>query len=593
MIETVDFSAEHMPKEEYKPAYDKAVDELVLLQQRAVRANVPIVLLFDGFEDAGKGSRINELITNLDSRATHVHVTGDPVGYDARLPFMARFWSRLPKRGHMAVFDKSWYHAAVIEMYRLAQQRAAERKDKGKKDKKSEKASRDELDGIAALSDELPVKDPQILRDARNYLTSISAFERQITDDGYVLVKFFVTISREEQRKRMKHLLDDPATAWRVDRLDRMQQKNYEWFSVAVDALLEATNRSYSRWHVLNGEDRRATRLAIVQTVVDALAPAVEAAERRIAEKEAAAAAKAEADAEAAPAASDAAASAAEDYLPDPDDDGAQDLEALSQGVEVGGATADALTSRFPLVKVPTLAEVRHDLAIDDDDEYDKALDDVQKRLGELHQRIYLAKVPVMVAYEGWDAAGKGGNIKRLAQALDARGYEIYPSPAPTPEELAHPHLWRYWTRLPRTGHIGIYDRTWYGRVLVERVEGLATVAEWQRAYDELNEFEEDMRRAGVVLVKFWVDVSPEVQLQRFREREETPEKRWKITPDDWRNREKNPLYYVAVNDMLRLTSTEYAPWHIIESDDKHYARIKALNIVADAMEKRLREVEG
>ena len=201
---------------------------------------------------------------------------------------------------------------------------------------------------------------------------------------------------------------------------------------------------------------------------------------------------------------------------------------------------------------------------------------------------MYLARVPLVLVYEGDDAAGKGGSIKRVAQAIDSRAYTIFPSPAPTKPELMHPHLWRYWTRLPRAGHVGIYDRSWYGRVLVERVEGFASPEEWGRAYDEINEFEQELNAWGALLIKFWVAVDRDEQLRRFIERENTPEKQWKITPEDWRNRDKAPQYASAINDMFRLTSTEYAPWTILESTNKYYARIKALKTINDALEKRL-----
>ncbi|MCL2530216.1 MAG: hypothetical protein FWE41_07840, partial [Coriobacteriia bacterium] len=174
--------------------------------------------------------------------------------------------------------------------------------------------------------------------------------------------------------------------------------------------------------------------------------------------------------------------------------------------------------------------------------------------------------------------------------ALDARAYTIFPSPAPTPLELLHPHLWRYWTRLPKAGHVGIYDRSWYGRVLVERVEGFATPAEVCRAYDEINGFELDLVNWGALLLKFWVEISPEEQLKRFYQREEDPVKLWKITEDDWRNRDKYPEYRVAVNDMFRLTSTSFAPWVILESEDKLYARVKTLQLINATLEAHLQE---
>ncbi|MEG1840564.1 MAG: UDP-galactose-lipid carrier transferase, partial [Raoultibacter sp.] len=175
-------------------------------------------------------------------------------------------------------------------------------------------------------------------------------------------------------------------------------------------------------------------------------------------------------------------------------------------------------------------------------------------------------------------------------QALDARAYTIFPSPAPTKLELLHPHLWRYWTHLPKAGHVGIYDRSWYGRVLVERVEGFASPAQWGRAYDEINEFERDLQEWGAILLKFWVDVSEEEQLARFNAREADPAKQWKITPEDWRNRDCYPQYRAAIEDMFRLTSTPFAPWIVLESDNKQYARIKALRIINDTLEARLHE---
>ena len=235
----------------------------------------------------------------------------------------------------------------------------------------------------------------------------------------------------------------------------------------------------------------------------------------------------------------------------------------------------------------PRLADIDHTLALARE-EYQEALKREQKRFAELELKMYLARVPLMVLYEGDDAAGKGGNIKRVAQAIDPRAYTIFPSPAPTKVELAHPHLWRYWTRLPRAGHVGIYDRSWYGRVLVERVEGFASPAEWSRAYDEINEFEGELEAWGALLLKFWVAVSPEEQLNRFNDRQNNPDKQWKITPEDWRNRDKHPQYDAAVDDMFRLTSTPYAPWRILESTNKSYARVKALKIINDELEKRL-----
>jgi polyphosphate kinase 2 (PPK2 family) len=221
-------------------------------------------------------------------------------------------------------------------------------------------------------------------------------------------------------------------------------------------------------------------------------------------------------------------------------------------------------------------------------EDYEQQLDQLQQRLRQLEHELYLARIPAVVAYEGWDAGGKGGNIRRLTRGLDPRGYQVIPIAAPTKEELAHHYLWRFWRQLPKAGHIAIFDRTWYGRVLVERVEGFCTETEWKRAYREINEFERELAEYGTVIVKFWLHIDQEEQLQRFKARQALEHKQWKITDDDWRNREKWNKYKVAVTDMLRRTSTTYAPWTILEANDKLHARIKALKTVAGALDAAL-----
>ena len=268
-----------------------------------------------------------------------------------------------------------------------------------------------------------------------------------------------------------------------------------------------------------------------------------------------------------------------------------QVLETLTQGIEIALSNqklaVPLLQNVFPLVPMPLLSEVPLDKEIETD-EYRKELKELQNRLGELHNRLYRKKVPVIIAYEGWDAAGKGGNIKRIAGALDPRGYEVHPIASPEPHEKARHYLWRFWTRLPKDGHIAIFDRTWYGRVMVERLEGFCSENDWKRAYNEMNEFEKELSDWGAVIIKFWVQIDKDTQLARFTDRQNTPEKQWKITEEDWRNRDKWDAYEGAVNEMIQKTSTTYAPWHILESVDKKYARIKALRIVIAELEKVL-----
>ena len=224
------------------------------------------------------------------------------------------------------------------------------------------------------------------------------------------------------------------------------------------------------------------------------------------------------------------------------------------------------------------------------DGDYKKELKKCRKKLRELHNVLYRKKIPVVIAYEGWDAAGKGGNIKRVTSGLDPRGYTVYPIAAPDKGELNRHYLWRFYKRLPKDGHIAIFDRTWYGRVMVERLENLCSENDWQRAYNEMNEFEKELYDWGAIVIKFWVQIDNQTQFERFTDRQNTPEKQWKITDEDWRNREKWDLYEEAIVEMLHKTNTKFAPWYVLESVDKKYARIKAMKILISEIEKRLDE---
>ena len=265
--------------------------------------------------------------------------------------------------------------------------------------------------------------------------------------------------------------------------------------------------------------------------------------------------------------------------------------EALARRAEPSKAEVNADVSLPPLpvdARTPASSILdRVDLSLSlDRESYEVQRKELNKRLHMAEHELYIARIPAVICYEGWDAGGKGGNIRRLTQGLDPRGYEVVPIAAPTKEEKAHHYLWRFWQCIPKAGHITIYDRTWYGRVLVERVEGYCSEAEWKRAYDEINQFERQLTDFGTVIVKFWLQVDADEQLRRFQERQNSPYKQWKITDEDWRNREKRPKYEPAVVEMLRRTSTPHAPWTILEANCKYYARIKALRTVAEALEK-------
>ena len=584
MLETVDFSLAPLPKEEYRQRRDALMKRLVVLQQQARERGVGLVVLFEGWDGAGKGSRISDLMYHLDARATSVHVTenldveaarafaGSEYGVTGFYPAMQQFWQALGMRGTITFYDRGWYTVATQRML------YAEYGDLvlgGRSAEGGENAKEKGRPMAAAIAE---ARDERHIDSLRRALTSAADFERQLVDDGYLVTKFFVHVTKEAQRKRLVRLHDDPATRWRVDERKLASVDAYEEAYRLYDNLLEGSDFSYAPWHLVNGEDKRRANLEIAKTLVDVLEAALAAAPD-------AEAAQAAAKAQANSAGALAGASCAE-RTPE---EAARVLEEAERAAAEASARAPR-ASRFRLLPDPPEADGKDSAPALDPEVYNRELKEQQKRLNRLEMEMYQKRIPLMLMYEGWDAAGKGGNIKRVAQALDARAYTIFPSPAPTKPELLHPHLWRYWTRLPKAGHVGIYDRSWYGRVLVERVEGFASVAEWTRAYDEINEFERELVRWGAILLKFWVDVSPEEQLCRFRDREEDPAKRWKITDEDWRNRDKRPQYQAAVDDMLRLTSTPIAPWIVLESDDKRRARVEALKIINDALEARLRE---
>lgn len=566
MLERVDFNQKKMKKSEYKELWDELLGKLVILQQMAHNAGVGLVVLFEGWNGAGKGSRISDLMYSLDARSTSVYVgldadpdeqrefPGRELGVTGYYPIMQDFWKALGERNSITFYDRGWYSAVIQNMLYSA-----------------------------------PAKLLLPKKEERHYLDSIYDFERQLVADGYIVVKFFLHMTKEGQVERLRRLHDDPVTRWRVTNKKLKSHHGYEAAYELYDRLLERSDYSFAPWVLLNGEDKRRTNLAIAATLVEALMQGLRQKEANDALKGAFSDQQAELEAELEEA-SDRAVDLGADPMP------------AGRGMLTGAALARAQAqakaahelapraSRFEIVEdYPQVDTIDHSLAADPAT-YKQTLRALQARLFRLENIMFQRRVPLILMYEGWDAAGKGGNIKRVAQALDARAYNIYPSPAPTKPELAHPFLWRYWTRLPKAGHVGMYDRSWYGRVLVERVEGFATPEEWSRAYDEINEFEHDLVDWGAILLKFWVDVSPEEQLRRFQDREQDPAKQWKITEDDWRNREKYPQYKAAIDDMFRLTSTTYAPWIVLESDDKKYARLKALHIIVDALEKRLGE---
>ena len=477
--------------EELKQRLKAAEEKLSQQQMKLKEKRLPVLVLIEGWGAAGKGSAIGQIIKNIDPRFFKVFsMPSTPTEEERRRPFLYRFFEKIPEAGKFTFLDSGWMDQIMKER----------------------------LDG--KLDDKAYAQ----------RVDSVKRFERGLTDNGYLVLKFFFHISKKEQESRIEALLSEKDTAWRVSEGDLWQNRHYDKCLEAFDRYLDDTNTPSAPWYIVNSKSKKFAELQVMET--------------------------------------------------------------LCMGIETAlhneSLAVPLLQNAFPLIKMPKLRDVPLEGKTLDEEEYKKELKELQAKLGQLHNRLYRKRVPVIIAYEGWDAAGKGGNIKRLTGALDPRGFEVHPIASPEPHEKARHYLWRFWTRLPKDGHIAIFDRSWYGRVMVERLEGFCSENDWQRAYYEMNEFEQELHNWGAVILKFWVQIDKDTQLARFTERQNTPSKQWKITDEDWRNREKWDLYEQAVDEMLQKTSTTYAPWHILESVDKKYARIKALHIVIDALEKAL-----
>lgn len=380
----------------------------------------------------------------------------------------------------------------------------------------------------------------------------INSFERQLTDGGYVIIKLFLAIDKKEQKKRFKKLMESKSSAWRVTEADLKRNKEYDEYKKMNDEMLQRTDTDYAPWHIIEATGREFATAKIYSAVIAAM-------EQKIQEVKQKKEAKAKED------------------VPKKQDTTDKATE------KTNGEDAVLRTSSLNSVDL-SLSYTK--------DEYKEKLEKLQNRIQELHGELYQKRIPVILGFEGWDAGGKGGAIKRLTEKMDPRGYQVNPTASPNDIERAHHYLWRFWNNVPKKGHIAIFDRTWYGRVMVERIEGFCTKDEWSRAYKEINDMEANWVHSGAVVLKFWLQIDKDEQARRFKERMENPEKQWKITDEDWRNREKWDQYEQAVDDMLVHTSTTYAPWIIVEGNSKYYARIKVLQSVVDAIEKRLKEEE-
>ena len=445
-----------------------------------------VLIIVGGVEGAGKGETINLLSSWLDPRQLEVHAVTAPSDEERARPEYFRHFRRLPPRGKVGIHFGSWHSAPILE-------HAYKRISKGEMD--------------AALA-------------------RICQFERMLTNEGWVLLKLWFHLSKEQQEKRLTALSKDKKQRWRVTKNDWELLKSYDRFEKISSRALREMSTDYAPWNVIPGADPNYRHITVGNAVLSAIT-------------------------------SDTPRTAALHVPIKP----AKPLDGLH------------ILSTLDLSKSVSKKK------------YDKELEDLQGRLNLASRHKNFQDRALTLVFEGADAAGKGGAIRRITAALDVRSYHVAPVAAPTQEERLYPYLWRFWRHVPQAGHIAIFDRSWYGRVLVERVENFCSEDDWMRAYSEINEFEEQQYERGVEVIKFWLHISPEEQMRRFKEREATGFKRYKITDEDWRNREKWPQYNEAVTDMIDHTRTEIAPWTLVEAEDKRHARIKVLKTIVERLE--------
>lgn len=370
--------------------------------------------------------------------------------------------------------------------------------------------------------------------DLQTELNQINQLEELLADDDTLIIKCWLHLKKDMQVKRLKQLAKNPATSWRVTDKDRQHLGLYDDFIGVAEKVLSETSKAYAPWLIVEGSDNRYSGLTVGQHVLERIRQHIQRHENN-------------------PAAS------------------TPPAEQVQSQVEQYNLL-DALDLKLKLNKSG----------------YKTQLEKYQGKLNELSREALAAKRSSILVFEGWDAAGKGGAIRRLTESMDARHYQVIPIAAPTDEERAHHYLWRFWRHIPRAGQVTIYDRSWYGRVLVERVEDMAKTGQWQRAYSEIVNFEEAMLAHGMVIMKFWLHIDRDEQLARFKRREEISYKQFKISEEDYRNREKWDDYQKAVNEMIARTSTGKSPWLLVEANDKYYARIKVIKAYCECLEKML-----
>jgi len=483
----------HIEKDVFETEVPALREALLDAQYDLVAAKkFPVVILIAGVDGSGKSAVVSTLNEWMDPRHIQVNGLDDPSDEELERPHMWRYWRMLPPKGKMGIFDGSWYSWPILE-------RAHGR------------ISNESLD---------------------QSLEKVRRFEQMLIDEGALVIKFWMHLSKETQGKRLKKLEKDPTTRWRVTERDWKHFKLYDTFREVSERTLRLTSTADAPWIVVEATDARYQKLTVGKLLLERLRARLD------------------------------------NPAPQP----------LVAKAPPSVSSIDGLNILRTLDLTKKLEKA----------DYEAELEKLQGKLNLLTRHKNFKKHSVILVFEGSDAAGKGGSIRRLTQAIDVRVCRIIPIAAPTEEERAQPYLWRFWRQLPRQGKVAIFDRSWYGRVLVERVEGFCSENDWMRAYGEINDFEHQLVKSGTILLKFWLTISKEEQLRRFEERQNTRFKRFKITDEDWRNREKWDQYEAAICDMLERTSTEISPWTLVESEDKLYGRIKILKTLCKRIEEEL-----
>ncbi|MDB4433269.1 polyphosphate:AMP phosphotransferase [bacterium] len=503
MFETAELGRK-VSKEEYQQRALALRESLLLAQSRLFSADFPVIVLFAGVDGAGKGETVNLLNGWMDPRWIVTRAFDEPSEEESERPEFWRFWRALAPKGQIGLLLSAWYSRPLLER--------AHDSSAGK---------------FEAALDE------------------ILAFERTLTDDGALIVKFWMHLGKREQEKRLKSLEKDPLQSWRVTKKDWKNWRIYGRFVAAAERIITRTSTGDAPWHIIEGADHRYRSLRAGTLLLEAI-------EGRLTEGGRI------------------------------EGQGSEQKAAVPAMSKPEAVASPAPEKPAAPVTILGRLDMSEKLAKKD---YRELLEKYQGRLNALHRKARQRSMSTILVFEGWDAAGKGGAIRRLTAALDARSVQVIPIAAPTDEERAQHYLWRFWRHLPRAGRVTVFDRSWYGRVLVERVEGFAPESQWRRAFAEINLFEQQLIAHGIVLLKFWLHITKEEQQRRFEERQKTSYKRWKLTDEDWRNRERWEDYELAAHDMVERTSTQEAPWILVEANDKRFARIKVLRSVCDALE--------